>query len=241
MALQRGFLMRAFHSISSLITHVRGLSSVSSIASSLCTNHLPTILHTDNVNVVLVWAVWVDWRKRLGTTVGRRRATMASTLDLHMPLGASRSRVPLPVLYTLALREVGCVGTVLWVFISNTRRSEHVLWCCARAMTSELIISLVAPQISFIFDLDRDALFMPHAGTPLSAWMLTILLIQQCHGRAIWPYFNSCVSQSASQMVVLPLPDRYFFLVLQNCVLDRFVDLLCSKHEPLGQKDVKKL
>lgn len=177
MALQGGFLMRAVHSISCLITHVRGLSSVSSIASSLCTNHLPTILHTNNVNVVLIWAVWVDWRKRLGTAVGGHRATVASTLYLHMSLGASRSRVPLPVLYTLALREVGCVGTILGVFISNTRGSEHVLWCGARAMTPELIISLVTPQISLIFDLDRNALFMAHAGTPLSAWMLTILLI----------------------------------------------------------------
>lgn len=42
-------------------------------------------------------------------------------------------------------------------------------------------------------------------------------------------------------MVVLPLPYRYLLLVLQNRVLDRFVDLLRSKHETLRQEDVEKL
>lgn len=42
-------------------------------------------------------------------------------------------------------------------------------------------------------------------------------------------------------MVVLPLSDGYFLLVLQNRVLHRLVDLLRSKHEPLGQEDVQKL
>lgn len=102
-----------------------------------------------------------------------------------MPRGASRCRIPLSVLHTLTLGEVGRVGGFLGIFISNARGSEHILWCAARAMAAELIVSLVGPEISFILNLNRDALFMPHAGTPLTAWMLAILLIQQRHGRTI--------------------------------------------------------
>lgn len=42
-------------------------------------------------------------------------------------------------------------------------------------------------------------------------------------------------------MVVLPLPDRDLLLVLQDRVLDRFVNLLRSEHETLRQEDVQKL
>lgn len=53
-ALYGGFLMRAVHSIGSLVAHVRGLSSVSSSSISFSTNHLPSILNPNNVNVVLI-------------------------------------------------------------------------------------------------------------------------------------------------------------------------------------------
>lgn len=178
--------MGAVHRVSSLVAHVRGLSSVSASSSSLSTDHLSSILHPDNVNIVLIRAVWVDRCQGLGAAVGRSRAPVASSaLYLHMPRGASRSRIPLPVLHTLTLREVGCVRAVLGIFISNTRGSEHVLWCAARAMATKLLLSLVGPEISLILNLNRDALFVPHAGTPLAPWMVAVLLVQQRHGRAI--------------------------------------------------------
>lgn len=186
-ALQGGFLMRAVHSIGSLVAHVRGLSSVGSSSISLSTNHLSSILHPNNVNVVLVWTVWVDRRKRLGTTVGRSRASVASTtFCLHMPWSTSRSRIPLPVLHPSTLREAGCMGAILGIFISNTRRSEHVLWCAARAMPAKVIISLIGPEVPFIFNLYRNTLFMTHAGTPFTPRMITILFLQQRHGWTIW-------------------------------------------------------
>lgn len=178
--------MGAVHGVGSLVAHVRRLSSVSSSSISLSANHLSSILHPNYVNIVLIRAVWVDWREGLGATVGRSGASVASsTLYLHMPRGASRSRIPLPVLHALTLREVGCVGGVLGIFISNTRGSEHVLRRAARAMAMKLIVSLVGSEISFILNLNRDTLFVPHAGTPLAPWMFTILLVQQRHGRTI--------------------------------------------------------
>lgn len=53
-ALKGGFLMGAVHSVSSLVAHVRGLGSVSSSSSSFSANHLSSILHPNNVNVVLI-------------------------------------------------------------------------------------------------------------------------------------------------------------------------------------------
>ncbi len=87
-ALQGGFLMGAVNSIGSLVAHVRGLSSVSSSSCSLSTNHLSSILHPNNVNIILIRAVWVDWCKGLGVgaTIGRRGASVASSaFYLHMP------------------------------------------------------------------------------------------------------------------------------------------------------------
>lgn len=46
--------MGAVHGIGSLVAHVRGLTSVSTSSISLSTNHLSSILHPNNVNVVLV-------------------------------------------------------------------------------------------------------------------------------------------------------------------------------------------
>lgn len=77
------------------------------------------------------------------------------------------------------------MGAFLGIFVSNTRGSEHVLSGAASAMAPKLIIYLIGTEISFILDLNRDALFVPHAGTPLSPWMLTILLVQQRHVRTI--------------------------------------------------------
>lgn len=54
LALNGGFLMRAVHGIGSLVAYLRGLSSVGSTSISLNTNHLSSILHPDNVNVVLI-------------------------------------------------------------------------------------------------------------------------------------------------------------------------------------------
>ena len=70
---------------------------------------------------------------------------------------------------------------LLGILISNSWGSEHVLWCAARAMATKLIISWVGPEVSFILDLNRNTFFVPHAGTPLTPWMLTILLFQQRH------------------------------------------------------------
>lgn len=93
--------------------------------------------------------------------------------------------VSLPVLHTLVLREVGSVGAFLGIFISNPLGAEHVLRRVASTMAPKLIIHLIGAEISLILNLDRDALFVPHAGTPLAPWMLTILIIQQRHGRTI--------------------------------------------------------
>lgn len=109
----------------------------------------------------------------------------SSALCLHVPRRASRAGIPLSVLHALTLREVGCVGGVLGILVSNAWRSEHVLRRAAGAVTAELIVSLVGPEISFILNLNRDALLVAHAGTPLAPRMLTILLVQQRHGRAI--------------------------------------------------------
>lgn len=178
--------MGAVNSVGSLVAHVRSLSSVSPSSRSLRTNHLSSILHTNNVNVVLIRAVRVDWCERLAAAVGGSRASVASSaLRLHVPRGASRSGIPLPVLHTLTLREAGRVRAILGIFISNSRRSEHVLWCAARAMPTKLIISLVGPEVSFILDLNRNTFLVSHAGTPLTPGMLTILLVQQRHRRTI--------------------------------------------------------
>lgn len=127
-ALDGGFLMRAVHSVGPLGAHVGGLAPVGSSYVSLGTNHLSSVLHANNVNVVLIGAVWVDWRERLGAAVGRSRPSVASSaLDLYVPRGASRRGVPLPVLHPLTLRKVGRVGAFLGEFTCNTWGSEHVL------------------------------------------------------------------------------------------------------------------
>lgn len=185
-ALDGGFLMRAVHSVGPLRAHMGGLSSIGSSYVSLGTNHLSSVLHANNVNVVFVGAVWVDWRKRLGAAVGGGRASMAScALDLHVARGASRCRVPLPVLHSLTLGKVGRVGAFLGKFTCNTRGCEHVLRCATGSMAAELILYLVWAKISLILNLNGDALFVAHAGTPLPSWMLSIFLIQKAHGRTI--------------------------------------------------------
>lgn len=93
--------------------------------------------------------------------------------------------VSLPVLHTLVLRKAGSVGAFLGVFISNPLGVEHALRSVAGAMAPELIIYLIGAHISLILNLDRDALFVPHAGTPLATWMLAFLIFQQRHGRTI--------------------------------------------------------
>lgn len=93
--------------------------------------------------------------------------------------------VSLPILHTLILGKVGSVGAFLGVFISNPLRIEHILRRAASTMAPKLIIYLIGAEISLILNLDWDALFVPHAGTPLPPWMLAILIIQQWHGRTI--------------------------------------------------------
>lgn len=109
----------------------------------------------------------------------------SSALYLHVPRWASGSRVPLPVLHSLTLGKVGRVGAFLGKLISDTRGCEHVLRCAAGAMATKLVFHLVGAEISFILDLNGDALFMTHAGTPLTARVLPILLVQQPHGRTV--------------------------------------------------------
>lgn len=127
-ALDGGLLMRAVHCVGPLGAHVGGLSPVGCSYVSLGTHHLSSVLHANNVNVVLIGAVWVDWCERLGAAVGGSRASVASSaLDLHVPRGASRRGVPLPVLHPLTLGKVGRVGAFLGKFTCNTWGSEHVL------------------------------------------------------------------------------------------------------------------
>lgn len=56
-ALNRGFLMWAVHSVGPLTSHVGGLSSVDCSYVSLGTNHLFSIPCANNVNVVFIGAV----------------------------------------------------------------------------------------------------------------------------------------------------------------------------------------
>lgn len=185
-ALDGGLLVRAVHSVGPLAAHVGGLSPVGCSYGSLGTHQLSAVLHGDNVNVVLIGAVWVDWRQRLGAAVGGSRASVASSaLHLHVPRGASRRRVPLPVLHPLSLGEVGRVGVLLGEFTRNTRRGEHVLRRAAGAVAAELILYLVRAEIPLVLDLNGDALLVAHAGTPLASGMLSIFLLQKAHGRTI--------------------------------------------------------
>lgn len=220
--LKGGLLMGAVHSNGWLVAHVRRLSSVGCISSSFSTSHWSSILHP-NINIVLIGAVWVDWGQRLCPSVG-------GSVCFPVPHRTSGGWISVPVFHTLILREVGCVRSLLRVFIPNTGRREHGLWCVARAMAMKLVISLVWTEISLILNLNGNTLFMAHARTPLTSWVLSILLVQQSHWWTIWPYFNPCVPQPTPQMIVLPLSDRDFLLILQNRVLNRFVYLLRSEH-----------
>lgn len=176
--------MGTVHGVGRLVAHVSGLSPVSS--SSFGTDHL-SVLHPDNIDVVFIRAVWVDCCERLGPSVGGRGPPVAScTLHLHVPGGASRSVVPLPVLHALILRKGGSVGAFLGILIPNPLGIEHILRCAASTMATELIIHLIGAELSLLLNLNGDALFVPHAGTPLAAWMLGILIIQQWHGRTIY-------------------------------------------------------
>lgn len=191
-ALDRRFLMRAVHSVGTLGAHVGGLSSVDCSYVSLGTNHLSSVLRANNVNVVFIRAVWVDWCERLGAAVGGRRTSVGSSaFDLHMPRGASRNGFPIPVLQPLTLGKVGCVGGFLGKFTCNTWGCEHVLRCAAGAMAVELILYLVRAEIPLVLNLNGDALFVTHAGTPLPPWMLSIFFIQKAHGWTIWTSRNS--------------------------------------------------
>lgn len=183
-ALNRGFLMRAVPSVGHLGAHMGSLSSVN--CSHLGTNHLSSVLRANNVNVVFIGAVWIDWRERLGAAVRRRRASVgSSTFDLHVPRRASRHGIPFSVLQPLTLGKVGCLGGFLGKFTRDTWGCEHVLRCAARAMIAELILYLVWAEIPLVLNLNGDALFVPHARTPLSSWLLSIFLFQKAHGWTI--------------------------------------------------------
>lgn len=154
MTLQGGFLMGAVHSIGPLATHERGLSSASSINSPFSTNHLSSVLHPDDVNVVLVRAVWIDRCEGLSATAGGTGASVAaSALRLHVPRRASGSSISFSVLYSLVLRNAGRVGPLPGVVISDACWSEHIIRRAAGAVVPKLIVALVAAQIPLVLDL----------------------------------------------------------------------------------------
>lgn len=93
--------------------------------------------------------------------------------------------VSLPVLHALVLGKGGSVGAFLGVFIPYPLGTEHVLRCGASAVATELVIYLIGADISLILNLNRDALFVAHAGAPLAPRVLAILIIQQWHGWTI--------------------------------------------------------
>lgn len=92
--------------------------------------------------------------------------------------GASGDRVPLSVLHTLGLGNVGRVRRVLGVLVTHTGRGEHGLGSTARAVPTKLLLTLAATDVSLVFDLERKSLLVAHAGAPLTTRMLGILLIQ---------------------------------------------------------------
>lgn len=228
-----------------LVTHVGALTPAAPGA-SLGSRHLSAVLHPLDVYVVLVGAVGVDRRQGLGAAAaaggGGSSVASASPLCLYVSGRGPGRGLPLPVLHPLALGEARGVGRLRGIVVADAWRREHGLWGVAGPVRAELlVIPLAGPQVPLVLDLERKALLVPHAGTPLAPRVLSLLLVQQGHRRTIWPYLDARVAQPAPQMVVLPLPQRDLLLVLQDGVLHRLVDLLRGEHQPLGEEHVQEL